>query len=110
MKYNSEIHHRRSIRLPNYNQIGAYFITICTKEKQCLFGQIIAQEMKINHLGYIAFICWQSIPEHFSNIELDEFVIMPNHLHGILFIIENNEHSLENEQSMVKYLLVQLVL
>ncbi len=88
MPYNPQIHHRHSIRLKEYDytQPGAYFITICTKERQSLFGDIVKGEMRLNHLGQIAFDFWQEIPEHFSHIELDTFVVMPNHLHGILLI------------------------
>jgi REP element-mobilizing transposase RayT len=90
MPYDPRIHHRRSIRLKHYNytQPGAYFITICTKARQYLFGNVINGEIKLNYLGQIAFNCWQEIPEHFPNIELDTFVVMPNHLHGILLITE----------------------
>ena len=90
MSYNPEIHHRRSIRLKDYDytQEGAYFITICTKDKQCIFGDIKQGEMKLNLLGTIADECWQEIPQHFPHINLDVFVIMPNHIHGILWIVK----------------------
>lgn len=86
MPYNPQIHHRRSIRLKGYDytQVGAYFITICTKQKQCLFGDVVQAEMRLNSLGAIAFNTWQHIPEKFPHVELDYFVIMPNHIHGIL--------------------------
>jgi putative transposase len=88
MPYDPRIHHRRSIRLKEYNytQPGAYFITLCTKARQCLFGDIIKGEMRLNYLGCIASNCWLAIPEHFPHVELDTFVVMPNHLHGILII------------------------
>lgn len=88
MSYNPKIHHRRSIRLKNYDytQEGAYFITICTKNKQCIFGEIEQGEIKLNVLGTIAYECWQEIPQHFPHVKLDSFVIMPNHVHGILWI------------------------
>ncbi|QIR37828.1 transposase [Tolypothrix sp. PCC 7910] len=91
MPYDPQKHHRRSIRLKGYNytQPGAYFITICTKARQCLFGNVVNGEMQLNSLGYIAFNYWQTIPKHFPHIELDAFVVMPNHLHGILIITEN---------------------
>jgi REP element-mobilizing transposase RayT len=90
MPYNPEIHHRRSIRLKHYNytQQGAYFITICTKNKQCIFGDVKRGEMQLNLLGTIARYYWQEIPQHFPHVKLDVFVIMPNHIHGILWIIE----------------------
>jgi putative transposase len=88
MPYDPQKHHRRSIRLKGYDytQPGAYYITLCTKARQCLFGDVVKGEMRLNSLGYIAFTCWQAIPNHFSHVELDAFVIMPNHLHGILVI------------------------
>ena len=94
MYYDPDIHHRRSIRLKNhkYTEENAYFLTICTKHKQCLFGDIKESKVRLNRLGVIAFHCWQKIPEHFSHIELDIFVIMPNHLHGILWITKSIDH------------------
>ncbi|MBS9395324.1 MAG: hypothetical protein HEQ29_20095 [Dolichospermum sp. LBC05a] len=92
MPYNSNIHHRRSIRLKRYDytQQGAYFVTICTHQRNCLFGEIVDGEIKLNTNGEIARGSWLSIPRYFKNVELDEFVIMPNHLHGII-IIESSE-------------------
>ncbi|MBH8552766.1 transposase [Nostocaceae cyanobacterium CENA357] len=91
MPYDPQKHHRHSIRLKGYDytEPGAYFITICTKARQCLFGNVVKGEMQLNSLGYIAFNCWQTIPDHFPHIELDTFVVMPNHLHGILIMTEN---------------------
>ncbi|MEA5621191.1 transposase [Cronbergia sp. UHCC 0137] len=91
MPYNPEIHHRRSIRLKgyDYSQQGAYFLTICTHQRNCLFGEIVDGEMKLNTNGEIARYSWLSIPRHFQNAELDEFVIMPNHLHGIIMIVKS---------------------
>jgi putative transposase len=90
MKYNPEIHHRRSIRLKgyDYSKIGAYFITICTQNRECLFGEIIAGEMRLNAAGDSAMQCWQAIPDHFPHAESDEWVIMPNHVHGIVLIVD----------------------
>jgi len=88
MKYNPDKHHRRSIRLKgyDYSSEGAYFITICTFQRQCLFGQIVEGDMQLNEFGQIAAECWQAIPEHFPHIELDEYIVMPNHVHGILVV------------------------
>ena len=90
MAYNPKIHHRRSIRLRGYDytQIGAYFITICTYKKQCWFGDVVNREMRYNQLGFIAQTFWQALPRRFSQIQLDAFVIMPNHLPGILIITD----------------------
>jgi len=88
MPYDPQKHHRRSIRLKGYDytQPGAYYVTLCTEARQCLFGDVVKGEMRLNSLGHIAFTCWQAIPEHFPHVELDAFVVMPNHLHGILVI------------------------
>src|SRR3990172_7919431 len=97
MKYNPDIHHRRSIRLKgyDYSRNGAYFVTICTQNKECLFGEILdggkgKRFFAPTKGGEIAQQCWREIPMHYPNIVLDEFVIMPNHVHGIV-MIENNE-------------------
>ena len=88
MKYKTQKHHRRSIRLKNYDYSspGGYFITICTYNRQCLFGEINDGEMILNELGNIIEYKWQNIPTHFTHIQLDVFQIMPNHVHGIIFI------------------------
>lgn len=88
MTFNSDIHHRRSIRLHGYDytQAGAYFITICVHNRECLFGEVVDGEMRLNDAGRVVELCWQAIPEHFPHVELDAFVMMPNHLHGVVFI------------------------
>jgi len=90
MKYDSALHHRQSIRLQgyDYSQAGAYFLTICMKNRQCLFGDVVDVEMRLNDAGGIAQQCWNEIPIHFPHVELDEFVIMPNHVHGIVVIAD----------------------
>ena len=86
--YSPETHHRRSIRLRgyDYSQAGAYFITICTQNRECFFGEIIDNEMRFNEYGNIVLKQWDAIPERFPSIELDAFVVMPNHIHGIIFV------------------------
>ncbi|MBD2576241.1 transposase [Oscillatoria sp. FACHB-1406] len=104
MKYDPQIHHRRSIRLKNYDyrQNGTYFITLCTYEKQCWFGKIVGGEVHLNALGKIARSCWQEIPHHFDGVNLDVFVIMPNHLHGLLTILHETAWSSEATQEFGK--------
>lgn len=91
MPYDPQKHHRRSIRLKGYDytQPGAYYITICTEARQCLFGKVVKGQMGLNLLGYIARFCWSQIPAHFPHIQLDTYIIMPDHLHGILVIIDD---------------------
>ncbi|NEQ65788.1 MAG: hypothetical protein F6K21_09850 [Symploca sp. SIO2D2] len=88
MKYNPQIHHRRSIRLKNYDysQPGAYFVTICTDDRQCWFGEIRDSQMCLNQLGKIVAQGWLLTPEIRPEVILDEWTIMPNHLHGIIII------------------------
>lgn len=79
---------RRSIRLKGYDyaEAGAYFVTIVSRNRVCMFGDISGGEMRLNDTGRIVEQCWGEIPEHFSNVDLDAFVVMPNHLHGIIVI------------------------
>jgi putative transposase len=79
---------RRSIRLEgyDYSQAGGYFITVSTSGRKRLFGNVGRGEMEINELGKIAKDCWDDIPIHFLNVDVDLSVVMPNHVHGILFI------------------------
>ena len=90
MTYDRERHHRRSIRLKGYDyaQPGAYFITICTQDRACLFGEVADGEMRLNEMGQVVCECWSAIPEHFSNGVLDAFVAMPNHVHGMVVIVD----------------------
>lgn len=88
MKNASGFLHRRSIRLQgyDYSQEGMYFITIGTHEKKCLFGYIRDHEMILNPYGKIANTQWQLLPERFPNISNGPFIIMPNHIHGIIIV------------------------
>jgi len=83
---------RRSIRLRDYDysQSGAYFVTICTYNKECLFGHIVNGEMVLNDAGRIVQAVWDEIAKHFNHVELDQFVIMPNHVHGVITLNSEN--------------------
>lgn len=91
MSFDPARHHRRSIRLRewDYAANGAYFITLVTHERAPLFGAIVDGEMRLNAFGEIARAYWEEIPSHFDHIEIDAFVIMPNHVHGIVMIVTN---------------------
>lgn len=91
MKYNPDIHHRRSIRLKgyDYSSEGAYFITICTQNMECLFGEIVEGNIVLNDIGRIVENEWLKTSIIRRNIELDEFIIMPDHFHGIIVINES---------------------
>ncbi|WP_172915382.1 transposase [Capnocytophaga canimorsus] len=88
-KYNPDKHKRRSIRLKgyDYSREGLYFITICCQNRAHYFGEIINEEMQLNEIGEIAQKCWRDIPNHFKNVLLHTFVVMPNHIHGIIEIV-----------------------
>ena len=83
------MHHRRSIRLPGYNyaQPGYYFITICLLDVRCILATWGAGKMQLTQIGKIAQQYWQEIPEHYPDASVDEFVIMPDHVHGILVLV-----------------------
>ena len=87
--YNPEIHHRQSIRLRDfdYSANGAYFVTMCTQARECLFGNICDGETALNEAGRMVESVWQALAEKFPEIVLDEYVIMPNHFHGIVCIV-----------------------
>ena len=86
----------KSVRLPgyDYSRSAMYFVTICTKKRIPFFGDLIAENQManssdnviLNQTGLIARGCWNDLPHHFPNIELDEFVVMPDHIHGIIII------------------------
>ncbi len=90
MKYNPDKHHRRSIRLKGYDyaQPGAYFITICTQNRACLFGEIVDGEMMLNDAGRMVDNEWLILPGRFTNIRLRGHVVMPNHFHAVLEIVD----------------------
>lgn len=82
-------HNRRSIRLKryDYSQKGAYFVTICTQNRECVFGEIINGEMHLNGAGDMVERWWCELENKFKNIGLDKHVVMPNHFHGIVIIV-----------------------
>ena len=89
MKFHPEIHHRRSIRLQgyDYSRAGAYFVTICVQGRECLFGEIADGIMVLNKAGEMVDQWWRKLPEKFPNARLDQYSIMPNHFHGIIWIV-----------------------
>ena len=91
----SETFHRHSMRLKDfdYSQAGAFFVTICTKNRQCLFGKIHQGLMELNASGRVAAAQWLRLPNRFSGLELGEWIVMPNHIHGILVITGKGEAS-----------------
>ena len=87
-------YNRRSIRLKGYDYAspGAYFVTIVSYRREPTFGKIIGGKLTLSRIGRLAKYCLEQIPHHHRNVKLDEYVIMPNHIHGIL-VIEENRHN-----------------
>ena len=88
MSYNPDIRRRRPIRLKgyDYSRTGAYFVTIVTQDRTCCFGDVTGEEMCLNDAGRMACRVWESLPLRFPGIEIDAFVVMPNHIHGIIIV------------------------
>lgn len=88
MRYDLDRHHRRSVRLRgyDYSQPGAYFVTVCTQDRACLFGAIVNGTVRLNDSGQIVHQEWLRTAKMRPNVELDAFVVMPNHVHGIIRI------------------------
>jgi len=95
MPYDPQRHHRRSIRLPGYDytRAGAYFVTLVTHDRECLFGEIVGGEMRLNTWGEIAREEWfqTAVVRPYVMLRDDEFVVMPNHIHGIIWIVGDCE-------------------
>jgi putative transposase len=98
MAFNPDIHHRRSIRLRDYDysSAAAYFVTLCASQRECLFGEVVDGEMCSNEAGRMVTAIWAALPARFQNMHLDQYSMMPNHFHGII-MIDNNRHCPENQ-------------
>jgi REP element-mobilizing transposase RayT len=88
-QYDPEVHHRRSVRLKgyDYSATGAYFVTICVHNRACLLGQIADGKMILNDAGNMIARIWNEIPQYYPGIQIDAFQAMPNHVHGIVWIV-----------------------
>ena len=91
-RYDPDKHHRRSIRLKEYDyaQPGAYFVTVCVQNRQCLLGTIMDRRMRLNEAGQMIQSWWNRLSDKFPTIETDEFAVMPNHIHGVIIIVERD--------------------
>ena len=89
MRFDPERHHRRSIRLKgyDYHQAGAYFVTICTQDRAFLFGQVVHGEMRLNEAGKMVYDVWNDLPAFYPGVQTDAFIVMPNHIHGIIILV-----------------------
>jgi putative transposase len=92
MQYNPTIHHRRSIRLSGYDytKAGAYFVTICAQNRECLFGEITAGQTQLNEYGCIVAETWEWLSTQYDYVDLDAWIVMPNHLHGIIIVTDDH--------------------
>jgi len=101
MKFDPDKHHRRSIRLKgyDYSQKGAYFVTICVQNRKFKFGDVEYGKTILNKFGEIVKNTWFDLPNHIGNIELDEFVVMPNHIHAIIVIVGAGSKPAQNKIS-----------
>jgi len=82
----------------DYSNAGMYFVTICVQNHRCLFGKIVASKMILNEYGQIVYNEWAKTPEIRSNVQLDEFVVMPNHVHGIIVITNDVSHTPDDQR------------
>lgn len=90
MRYDPDVHHRRSIRLKGYDyaEAGAYFVTICVQGRECLFGRVVDGAMVLSDAGRVVDETLRRLPGRFPGMALDAFVVMPNHVHGIVLILD----------------------
>jgi len=107
--YNPNLHKRKSTRLKgyDYSKEGNYFLTICCQDKECLFGDVVNGKMILNNIGEVVNECWLKIPNHFPKVKLKEYVIMPNHIHGIIELI-NDEKSVSNNTAVENLRVINL--
>jgi REP element-mobilizing transposase RayT len=104
MRYKPDIHHRRSVRLREYDyrSAGAYFLTICAHKWECLFGKVVDGEIRLSSSGEIVLEEWLNTAVMRTNVELDAYVIMPNHFHAVIFIHnEAGEHGFDLKNGTV---------
>ena len=87
-RFDPDVHHRRSIRLRAYDYArpGLYFVTLCTRNRECLFGEVVDDEPFLNDAGFMAAQCWRWLTAQYPRVQMDDWVVMPNHLHGIVAI------------------------
>jgi putative transposase len=100
----SQSKRRRSLRLPNYDYTlaGCYSLTICSLDRECLFGEIRENEVLLSNVGHVVQSCWDELPLHFPRIILDAMVLMPNHLHAIVFLRPQQADGSPHSQSALR--------
>ena len=92
-RFNPYIHNRRSIRLPDYDyaSVGGYFVTICNHQKECLLGEVKDCRVVLNDYGNLVLDSWLWLEKQYPYVELGKFVIVPNHVHGVILITDSNQ-------------------
>ena len=70
----------------DYSQAGAYFVTLCVHGRECLLGEVAEREVRLSQIGALVEACWQELPRHYAHVDLGAFVVMPNHVHGVIFL------------------------
>ena len=100
----AEFHQRKTQRLKgyDYSKPGYYFVTVCTKSPEYFFGKVVNKEMKINDAGEMINKLLENLHEVFQNIKKDQFVIMPNHIHAIINILDVNNRAATESRSYIK--------
>ena len=93
MKYGPAKQRRRAIRLRDYDYTtpGSYFVTITAVDRTCLFGDITDGEMRLNDAGRIVQTVWRELPSHYPHVPPDAYIVMPNHIHGIIVLSDRND-------------------
>ena len=114
-KMNDINRYRKNSRLKDfdYSQPGYYFVTLCTKDKINYFGKVTDSEISLNRLGKIAEYNWEQIPKHYQNVQIDTYIIMPNHIHGIIIINEAqiiNQLKFERSSTIPRYGLLSKII
>lgn len=100
--FDPDRHRRQSIRAKGYDYSfpGMYFVTLCVQDRVCLFGSVIGDAVKLTTAGLMVESWWHDVASHFTHTAIDAYVVMPNHIHGIVVIEPSNESatSPENEE------------
>jgi putative transposase len=111
MKIDPHKFHRRSMRLKGYDYSlpGAYFVTIVTYKRECLFGEVVSDVMQLNRFGNITVEAWLDLPVHYPQVTQEAFVVMPNHVHGIIIINDSRGRSETYPYKNVSYGLSEIV-
>jgi len=84
----------------HYTKPGAYFLTICSYEKECIFGGIVNGEMRLSEAGVIVLSAWKDLTNHYFHVQLDNFVIMPNHIHGIVILTDTTRYQISENAAV----------